>query len=138
MSVPLTFRPHHFLCALGYRGKGYSDDFTANMTRIVTDGLFAPDGDTTLITVRLTADSICTPCPKRRGEGCTAGDKITALDQRHARAIGLTGGETLTWSEAKSRIKANVRPADLNTLCAGCQWLDLGLCHSALEELHSA
>ena len=30
----LSFRPHHFLCTLGFEGKGYSDAFTRNMAEI--------------------------------------------------------------------------------------------------------
>ena len=136
MTGGLTFRPHHFLCALGYRGKGYSDAFTANMTQIVTNGLFANGGDHTLIRVRAAADSLCAPCPKRRGEGCTNQAEIDALDGRHAAALNLKHGDVLTWGQAKMRIREKVRPDDLDTLCTGCKWLELGLCKSALSDLH--
>ncbi len=136
MKGGLTFRPHHFLCALGYRGKGYSDAFTANMTQIVTYGLFANGGDHTLIRVRTAADSLCAPCPKRRGEGCTNQAEIDALDGRHAAALNLKQGDVLTWGQAKMRIRAKVQPDDLDSLCAGCKWLELGLCKSALSDLH--
>lgn len=136
MKGGLTFRPHHFLCALGYRGKGYSDAFTANMTQIVTNGLFANGGDHTLIRVRAAADSLCAPCPKRRGEGCTNQAEIDALDGRHAAALNLKHGDVLTWGQAKMRIREKVRPDDLDSLCKGCKWLELGLCKSALSDLH--
>lgn len=136
MTGGLTFRPHHFLCALGYRGKGYSAAFTANMTQIVTNGLFANGGDHTLIRVRAAADSLCAPCPKRRGEGCTNQAEIDALDGRHAAALNLKHGDVLTWGQAKMRIREKVRPDDLDTLCKGCRWLELGLCKSALSDLH--
>ena len=29
----LEFRPHHFLCTLGFEGKGYSDEFVRNYYR---------------------------------------------------------------------------------------------------------
>lgn len=32
MPDPVRYRPHHFLCSLGYEGKGYSEAFTDNMT----------------------------------------------------------------------------------------------------------
>jgi hypothetical protein len=73
---PLRFRPHHFLCAQGFKGEGYSDSFTANMTRIVRDGLRAPRGDSTEIEVVGTLDDICAPCPKRRGNLCQSQTKI--------------------------------------------------------------
>jgi len=133
---PLRFRPHHFLCALGFAGKGYSDAFTANMSAIVDDRLRSPDGDATPIQVTGHADDICTPCPKRRGNLCTNQAAIAKLDRAHAAALGLRPREHLTWGEAKTRIRACVAPGDLQTLCQGCQWLDLGLCETALARLH--
>lgn len=81
MTAPaLRFRPHHFLCTVGFAGKGYSDGFTANMVRIIEDGLRAQSGGDTVIEVVAATDDICNPCPKRRGTGCVSQDKIAALD----------------------------------------------------------
>ena len=134
--APVTYRPHHFLCSLGFQGKGYSDEFTANMAKIVDGRLRHPDGDDTVIKVTGATDDICGPCPKRRGEGCTNQAEIDALDGRHAAALNLKHGDVLTWGQAKMRIREKVRPDDLDTLCKGCKWLELGLCKSALSDLH--
>lgn len=135
MSSSITFRPHHFLCSLGYQGKGYDDAFTANMDRIVTEGLHQDGGDDIAITVTRQADSICGPCPHRRGQGCASQDQIDKLDARHAERLDLFDGETLTWGAAKERIAAVVNKGDLSQLCEGCQWLELGLCEDALARL---
>ena len=133
---PLRYRPHHFLCSLGYEGKGYSPGFTANMTAIVMGRLRAEGGDATVIEVTGAADQICAPCPKRRGEGCEAGARIAALDAAHAAALALAPGDRLTWGEAKARIRAAVPAGSLRHLCAGCEWEPLGLCAAALARLH--
>jgi len=135
-EAPVRFRPHHFLCALGYAGKGYSEDFTANMTAIVMDRLRAPGGDDVVIETTGATDDICTPCPKRRGRLCTNQQAISRLDRAHAAALRLAPRERLTWGEAKRRIVENVAPGSLSTLCEGCQWLELGLCEKALARLH--
>lgn len=134
---PLRFRPHHFLCALGFQGKGYSSDFTANMHAIVVGQLRGEDGDATLIEVTGFADDICGPCPKRRGRLCSAQAQISALDRRHANALQLSPREILTWGEAQERIRAHVEPGSLSTLCGNCRWLEYGLCEAALSELHA-
>ena len=131
----ISFRPHHFLCSLGYQGKGYDDAFTANMDAVVADGLHQSGGDDTLITVVRQADVICAPCPQRRGQGCASQSKIDGLDDRHAARLNLMEGEQLTWAEAKERIAAKVKSGDLADLCEGCQWLELGLCEDALTRL---
>lgn len=133
---PVRYRPHHFLCALGYEGKGYSPDFTANMTAIVMGRLRAPGGDDTLIEVTGAPDDICAPCPKRRGDICATEAKIARLDMNHARALALKPGDRLTWGQAKARIRLHVKPGSLKTLCAGCDWQAHGMCERALAALH--
>ena len=136
-GAPLRYRPHHFLCSLGFGGKGYSDAFTANMSAIVEGRLRASGGDAVMIEVVGGSDDICAPCPKRRGPSCEAQARIAALDARHARALGLFVGTRLSWGAAKARIAARVPPGALRQLCAGCQWLELGLCEAALADLHA-
>jgi len=133
---PIRYRPHHFLCSLGFEGKGYSEAFTANMTAIVMGRLRAADGDATEIEVTGAADDICAPCPKRRGLSCTTQDKIKILDRAHAAALKLEPRERLTWGEAKARIRTNVPPGSLKTLCKGCEWEPYGMCERALKRLH--
>lgn len=133
---PLRYRPHHFLCSLGFQGKGYSPGFTANMTAIVMGRLRAPQGDATEITVIAALDDICAPCPKRRGSACASQDQIDRLDHAHASALALQPGDRLTWGQAKARIRQNLPPGSLATLCAGCQWEPYGMCEAALSALH--
>ncbi|MEL7214773.1 MAG: DUF1284 domain-containing protein [Pseudomonadota bacterium] len=135
MPDPVRFRPHHFLCALGFEGKGYSSRFTANMTEIVEGRLRGPGGDATPIEVTSATDDICAPCPKRIGTLCTAQSKIANLDAAHADALGVAPGDTLTWGEAQSRIKARITPDTLDTICADCSWLKHGMCTSAVARL---
>lgn len=132
----LSFRPHHFLCALGFKGLGYSDEFAKNMRHIVFETLRAENGDDTVIAVTAHSDAICAPCPQKRGAHCESEAKIATLDRAHASALKLSAGNTLSWGEAKARIKSNVFPGDLATICAGCQWLSLGACEQALSALH--
>ncbi|MGB0902090.1 DUF1284 domain-containing protein [Halocynthiibacter sp.] len=133
----VQFRPHHFLCALGFQGKGYSDDFTANMVQIVDETLRAPGGDDQQIEVVRNTDDICAPCPKRRGLRCSNQDGIDKLDKAHLRALKLEYGNTLTWGEAKDRIRKHIAPEGLQVICSGCQWLQYGMCESAVRKLRS-
>ena len=134
---PLRYRPHHFLCSLGFQGKGYSDAFTDNMARSVMGRLRAPAGASEVIEVAAATDDICAPCPKRRGTLCESQPKIDALDSAHARTLGLVPGQRLTWGEAQDRIRAHVPPGSLSKLCAGCEWEAYGMCEAALSRLHA-
>jgi hypothetical protein len=131
---PLRFRPHHFLCALGFEGKGYSPEFTANMATIVMDRLRAPGGEAVEIMVQDSADDICAPCPSRRGEGCESAQRIAQLDAAHSQAMGLAPGDRLNWGAALDRMRALPDDA-LERICAPCQWLQYEMCAAALKRL---
>ncbi|MDD9716616.1 DUF1284 domain-containing protein [Dinoroseobacter sp. PD6] len=133
----IRFRPHHFLCALGFEGKGYSDRFTANMHEIVVTRLRAPGGDATEISVTAHTDAICAPCPKRRGRLCVDQGKIARLDRAHGTALDLAAGEVITWGQAQDRM-ARLVPDDLDRICAGCRWLEMGMCKAALARLRQS
>lgn len=135
-DTPLRYRPHHFLCSVGFEGKGYSPEFTTNMTAIVMGRLRAARGDEVEIEVVEDTDDICTPCPSRRGKACGSGHHINQLDASHAAALGLKPGDKLRWGEALERIRALPEGA-LSDICAPCQWLAFGMCAAALKRLKS-
>lgn len=121
------------LCAIGWQGRGYSPEFTENMNAITRDRL--QRNPLTEVIFTSTADSICAPCPWRRGIGCEAGEHIAGLDARHGTALGIRPGQRMSWAEARARAAARVRPADLQQLCTGCQWTRL--CQPALARLQA-
>ncbi|MDV7269500.1 DUF1284 domain-containing protein [Thioclava sp. A2] len=136
MKAPIRYRPHHFLCSLGFEGKGYSPDFTANMTAIVMGRLRVQDGESARIVVVTEADDICTPCPSRRGNSCESAGKIEALDAAHAKALRLNEGDELSWGEALDRMRA-LPDTILDDICGPCQWRGFGMCTAALKRLKS-
>ncbi len=129
------FRPHHFLCTVGFEGKGYSPEFVRGYQEIA-DRLRAEGGDDVELRVTADTDSICAPCPNRRGQLCQDQSKITRLDEAHAKALDLRPGETLTWGEAKRRIRERITQPVFNRICEPCSWKALGICARALEKLH--
>ncbi|MCE2993240.1 MAG: DUF1284 domain-containing protein [Alphaproteobacteria bacterium] len=129
----VKFRPHHFLCTLGFQGEGYSSEFVRNYKDIATQ----ISGEDDLIEVVYAMDSICAPCPHNLdGRMCASQEHISQLDAKHLNALGLKVGEKIRWRDAKALIKYKVQPADLKTLCAGCEWYEYGFCTSSLERLH--
>lgn len=132
----IRFRPHHFLCTVGFEGKGYSEEFVANYTRIAQDLRDSPSGDDTEITVAVeSTDSICHPCPNKRGNVCETEAKIRTLDSAHAEILELKSGDVLTWGEAKNRIRAKMTLEKFHTACAPCSWKRAGICERALGKL---
>lgn len=131
----IRFRPHHFFCALGFQGKGYSQRFTANMAEIVDSRLRQSDDEQIEVVSGL--DDICAPCPKRLGNACLTQAKINRLDAAHQDALSLTDGEVLTWGEAKARMAA-LPDGVHQRICAECSWLSYGMCEAAHTALKSS
>nr|WP_281494022.1 DUF1284 domain-containing protein [Jannaschia sp. S6380] len=133
--MTLRLRRHHILCSIGFEGVGYSDAFTANMGHIVHGQLRAADGEAVSIRITDTADSICAPCPKRRGLGCEGQDLIDRLDAAHGAALDVRPGDRLTWGACLDRVRARIVPGDLDRICEGCSWLEGGMCKRAVAKL---
>lgn len=129
----ISFRPHHFLCALCFKGKGYSDGFIKNFAAIMQHLNSAEGGDTNINVVAHT-DSICSPCPHRLGLLCETESKINELDNAHAAALQIAAGESITWREAKELIAKRMTLEKFNEVCKTCSWKASGICEGVLKE----
>ena len=130
----LEFRPHHFLCTVGFQGKGYSPEFVANYKEIANT-LRKPGGDAVRIRVTSVTDSICGPCPSKRGDLCETQEKIDRLDHAHAEVLGIREGDEFTWAEAKLRIADKFTLEKFHESCEPCSWKTMGVCEAALIDL---
>ncbi|MEM7403476.1 MAG: DUF1284 domain-containing protein [Myxococcota bacterium] len=133
----IPFRPHHFLCALGFAGKGYSPEFIRNFSHIAQQ-LRSPQGNQLKLKVVNKTDSICSACPLQRGSLCHHQPRINQLDTRHSHALSLKEGQVVTWGQAKQRICQHITPQRFDHICAPCSWRRLGLCKQALKQLLAA
>tara|TARA_A100000171_G_scaffold52680_1_gene72346 strand:- start:1260 stop:1688 length:429 start_codon:yes stop_codon:yes gene_type:complete len=132
--TPVRFRPHHFLCANGFQGKGYSSSFVENFSAIV-DRLRGPAGGEIPFVIVEETDDICHPCPHRRGKKCSKQILIDSLDKRHASVLDLKVGQKLTWGEAQQKIIKYVTDDIFQEICHGCFWQKEGMCLKALRNL---
>ena len=131
-----TFRPHHFMCTLSFQGLGYSKSFVKNYNQIVAK-LRATDGEKIEIQVVTGNDNICKPCPNRQDTTCKYQDKISKLDNAHAKALEISIGDKLTWGEAKTRIHQKIPLEVFHQICNTCSWKELGICEKTLIDLHN-
>lgn len=126
-------RAHHLLCALGFRGHGYSEQFTRNMAEI----LAALDADPRApVRVLDAPDAICAAFPSDQPAHC-AEERVLTRDRRVLAALGLCAGHTASWGELRARVGRAFVPADLDRLCATCPWLGLGYCGEGLADLNA-
>jgi len=130
-GVSLEIRAHHLLCLLGFRGLGYSKEFTENMKNV--SAIAFSDGTVLKIVDR--CDAICVPCPHREESDCGKGEdgaeKTTRQDQGVASSLGIKIGDEMPSQEIWALVKGRITPLDLHQLCRGCEWLDYCLKFSA-------
>lgn len=129
----VKFRPHHFLCTLGFQGRGYSPEFIDNYKAIVEA---LQTNEELSIEVVPKEDSICGACPHLEKGVCEQEEKIQALDVRHLTVLGLQVGDVLTWKQACALLKEKMTMEAFHQACSGCSWKSLGICEAALRSLH--
>lgn len=130
--MKLFFRPHNFMCTLGFQGMGYSPAFIRNFTQIVTA---LRRNENLSITIVGESDSVCAACPNKRDLVCKDEKKIRSLDERHSKILGLMKGRSITWKHAKALIKKRMTVDAFHKACEGCSWKVLGVCEKALRDL---
>lgn len=128
--MSIQFRPHHFMCALCFQGRGYSPAFIRNFQNIIE--LLHQKNDETLIEIVNHTDSICTPCPHRQEEKCATEESIVYLDAQHANALHLHAGMRLTWGEAKQIMAKELTLEKFHQMCATCSWKQYGICEEVI------
>jgi len=129
--MTIQLRGHHLLCLLGYRGKGYSAAFCANMTRVYETLRTAPETEIELI---LGPDDICAAFPADQESHCENGS-VYRKDEEIARQIGIAVGEKRTWASLCADVAERVRPDDIGSLCMDCRWEPYGLCREGVAHI---
>jgi len=129
--MPAEIRGHHLLCALGFRGFGYSAAFAANMASILSRLDAAPE---TLVRVVDGPEGICAAFPADQPGHCLD-ENVVARDRRVIAGVGLQVGDVRAWGDLRRRLGEAFAPQDLDDLCATCPWLPLGYCQEGLRRL---
>lgn len=115
-------RPHHGLCAEFFAGKGYSKEFTENMTAV----LKTLDKNNPTVVPKANADLICGRCPNNAGGRCASGEKVMRYDKKVLEICGIAEGTSLTWDEYRKLLREKIIGAGkLKEVCGDCQWADI-------------
>ena len=127
------------LCLMGFRGKGYSGSFVAEMSDVHRRLQADPEQPVRLIS---SPDRLCAACPNLRGGGCTLQGPdheahMRAQDEDVLRRLGLAAGGVYPWRVVLDRVRARVRGSDLPAICTTCPWLSLGWCAEGVDALRA-
>jgi uncharacterized protein len=124
-------RGHHLFCLLGYRGMGYSKEFSKNMTRLHQTLREEPK---TWIELVKGPDQLCEKYPNPGELHCQA-DHIYERDAAILEKLGLKIGQILMWEEIELHIQKNAVPADIQIVCETCSWRSYGVCEEGIQEM---
>ena len=136
MSIPIKIRAHHLLCMQGFQGYGYSQDFAANMQKVIETINSSPNSE---IVIVAECDVICSHCPHimdgicRKGSG--SAKRIRDMDLKVLEKLGLREGTKVKGKDILDLVNTRLgNVSDVNGICGKCEWVDrcvwyLGLGH---------
>lgn len=116
-------RAHHGMCLAFFRGKGYSPEFVANMTKIKSS-----IKDNPLVKIVNHTEDICAFCPHNQAGKCDSFQKVLDYDNKVLQLCGLKSGDIIPFSEFENLVKEKIlAPGNREKICGNCQWTDI--CH---------
>lgn len=108
-------RPHHALCINFFEGKGYSPEFTANMTAVIK----VLESENPVVEITTGHDVICRCCPCTDCHGKALSYDLKVLD-----ICGISGN--ILWKDLKKIIyKKIISAGKLLEICGNCQWFSI-------------
>jgi len=133
-GLTLKLRAHHLLCIHGFRGLGYTSAFVDTLRRTIQ---IIKANENLLIELTNECDILCFACPHKLGNKCvkdgfSCEKKVRELDGEVLSCLGLKPGSTISVKALLPLIQRKIDEKDLERMCGGCEWFDLGYCREGL------
>ena len=115
----LEIRPHHLFCMKAFIGRGYSKDFTNNMTDII---LSLNKFKNQEIKIIASLDSICYKCPNNVDyKFCITDKEVIEMDNKIMKYFDIKEG-IYKYSKIKDLIYNNISEEIIEEVCKNCSW----------------
>ena len=115
-----NLRPHHGLCITFFEGKGYNDNFTQHMKKMISI-LKEQNPNIQLV---LESDIICSHCPHQKNKLCDSNCKVQRYDKAVLKACNLQEHQVLNWSAFCEILNKKILSSKpISEICVNCQWL---------------
>lgn len=123
MEYQYRLRPHHGMCIAFFQGKGYSEEFTEHMKKIIEKL-----ENNASIYLTLQTDIICKKCPNNIQGICNTDEKVAAYDQKVLEVCGWEEGMQLSYFDFRQNIHNKIlRCGKREKICGDCEWNEI--CH---------
>ena len=116
-------RAHHGMCLAFFKGKGYSNEFTKNMSEIKNSLESNP-----LVLITTQIDDICVACPNNKMGICETNEKVVNYDKSVLSLCGIHEDTIMPFLSFEKLVYDNILLAGKREeICGDCQWSKL--CH---------
>ncbi len=108
------------MCFQFYEGKGYSEDFTDHMGRIIREMEADPAQK---VKLKVETDIVCENCPNNKAGECTTADKVKKYDKEVLKACGLGEGDEISFADFTELVRKRIIDAGIRSdICGDCSW----------------
>ena len=108
------------MCFQLYEGKGYSEDFTDHMGRVIRQLEKEPETD---VKLTVATDVVCANCPNNEGGSCNSLDKVKRYDEEVLKACDLAEGEEIFFAKFTQFVRSEIIEKGLrSSICGDCSW----------------
>ncbi|MGN0537315.1 MAG: DUF1284 domain-containing protein [Acutalibacteraceae bacterium] len=124
-----NLRPHHALCIQNFRGRGYSPEFTENMTSVIQ---IMEQNNPQIMLVSET-DILCSSCPHNQQGRCRSYSHVLELDKRFLQSCELHTETPITWQNLKTHAISILKNQHrFQKICHDCSWYEF--CSSLVQK----
>ena len=111
------------MCIAFFKGKGYSEEFTAHMKDVIKELENNP-----LVCLKVNTDELCSKCPYNANGTCESAEKVAGYDEEVLKRCGLSDGTVLSYLDFKKAVYDNILiTGKREEICGDCQWSEI--CH---------
>lgn len=129
--MSLRLRGHHLLCLLGFRGMGYSPEFTSNMRKVYEQLQTEPK---TMVTIVRGTDDLCRCYPVDKPNHCET-KSVHERDDTVLERLGLTPDLQIAWQDILQLLEKHMMPRDISLICTSCPWRPYGVCEKGVARV---
>lgn len=131
-----SIRGHHLLCLHGFQGIGYSESFVDGMSEYVRD--MKKTNQPLHLKIIIGQDELCKNCPHDGDDICLSNNSLVQkIDEEVIKKLQLKPNKVYEKEFLLKKTAKHIHPNDLETICNGCQWLEMGVCKEGIKRLQT-
>lgn len=121
--MDILLRPHHGLCIQFFEGKGYNENFTKRMEKLIHQIQANPN---MMVQLHSDVDVLCEACPNNIASRCITYEKVKRFDKMVLSYCDLNSGEKLSIQDFLHSVKEKILNKGIQPcICSDCEWYSI-------------